>query len=161
MRSSWSTAWLVAQPRGHWISQRPSIAWKYAKKAFRRSKPSSPRQPVLTARCNIISFRSDNPKPRDKVMRQIRRSFGILVCVLALSAGTAILTTHAADHAAPARKEVATPAATAAGPTGAIQPSRPGAPPVPEESASVRDDPTLVPDPKQSADNNVSFPNDI
>jgi hypothetical protein len=36
-----------------------------------------------------------------------------------------------------------------------------GAPQVPEESASVRDDPTIAPDAKQSADNNVSFPNDI
>jgi hypothetical protein len=32
---------------------------------------------------------------------------------------------------------------------------------VPEESATIRDDPTIVPDPKQSADNSVSFPNDI
>jgi hypothetical protein len=32
---------------------------------------------------------------------------------------------------------------------------------VPEESATIRDDPTIAPDPKQSADNNVSFPNDI
>lgn len=37
----------------------------------------------------------------------------------------------------------------------------PGAPQVPEESATIRDDPTIAPDPKQSADNNVSFPNDI
>lgn len=36
----------------------------------------------------------------------------------------------------------------------------PGAPQVPEESATIRDDPTIAPDPKQSADNNVSFPND-
>jgi hypothetical protein len=39
--------------------------------------------------------------------------------------------------------------------------AQPGAPPVPEESATIRDDPTIAPDPKQSADNNVSFPNDI
>jgi hypothetical protein len=32
---------------------------------------------------------------------------------------------------------------------------------VPEESATIRDDPIIVPDPKQSADNSVSFPNDI
>jgi hypothetical protein len=31
----------------------------------------------------------------------------------------------------------------------------------PEESATIPDDPTLVPDPKESADNNVSFPVDI
>lgn len=30
-----------------------------------------------------------------------------------------------------------------------------------EESATIKDDPTVAPDPKQSADNNVSFPVDI
>jgi len=34
-------------------------------------------------------------------------------------------------------------------------------PQVPEESATIKDDPTIAPDPKQSADNNVSFPTDI
>lgn len=92
-------------------------------------------------------------------MRQLRRSFAILVCILALSAGAAILTTHAAGK--PPTKAVAAPAATVTGPAAATQPPHPGAPQVPEESASVRDDPTIAPDPKQSADNNVSFPNDI
>jgi hypothetical protein len=31
----------------------------------------------------------------------------------------------------------------------------------PEESATIEDDPTLVPDSKESADNNVTFPIDI
>jgi hypothetical protein len=31
----------------------------------------------------------------------------------------------------------------------------------PEESATIPDDPTLVPDDKESADNNVTFPVDI
>jgi len=31
----------------------------------------------------------------------------------------------------------------------------------PEESASIPDDPTIVPDPKESADNNITFPVDI
>ncbi len=43
----------------------------------------------------------------------------------------------------------------------AAKPPAPGAPQVPEESATIRDDPTIAPDPKQSADNNVSFPSDI
>jgi len=30
-----------------------------------------------------------------------------------------------------------------------------------EESATIVDDPTLVPDPKESADNNITFPVDI
>ncbi len=35
------------------------------------------------------------------------------------------------------------------------------APTKPEESATIPDDPTLVPDDKESADNNVTFPVDI
>ena len=31
----------------------------------------------------------------------------------------------------------------------------------PEESATIADDPTIVPDPKESADNNITFPVDI
>ena len=31
----------------------------------------------------------------------------------------------------------------------------------PEESATIQDDETLVPDPKESADNNLTFPTDI
>jgi len=42
----------------------------------------------------------------------------------------------------------------------ATQSSRP-APSKAEESATIEDDPTLVPDDNESADNNVSFPVDI
>jgi hypothetical protein len=35
------------------------------------------------------------------------------------------------------------------------------APSKPEESATIADDPTLVPDPQESADNNITFPVDI
>jgi hypothetical protein len=42
----------------------------------------------------------------------------------------------------------------------AVPPSHP-APSVPEESATIADDPTTAPDASQSADNNVSFPADI
>jgi hypothetical protein len=34
-------------------------------------------------------------------------------------------------------------------------------PPKPEESATIQDDPTIAPDPKESADNNIAFPVDI
>jgi hypothetical protein len=54
----------------------------------------------------------------------------------------------------------ATSRAAAAKPPAPKAPA-PGAPQVPEESATIRDDPTIAPDPKQSADNAVSFPNDI
>jgi hypothetical protein len=45
----------------------------------------------------------------------------------------------------------------------AVPPAQPNHPPpsTPEESATIPDDPTTAPDPSQSADKNVSFPNDI
>lgn len=113
----------------------------------------------------------------------------ILVSAMALGSGTLVLTTHAADQAGPAAaaqptqgaqlaavppqaavpvrtaSNAAAPGPTAPNPTAAKPPATkapaPGAPQVPEESATIRDDPTIAPDPKQSADNNVSFPNDI
>ena len=74
-------------------------------------------------------------------MSKLRRSIAIVTSAIVLAIGAVVLTTHAADQGK--------------------KPPVPGAPQVPEESATVRDDPTIAPDPKQSADNNVSFPNDI
>jgi hypothetical protein len=96
---------------------------------------------------------------------------------MALCTGALVLTTHAADQTgpsaaaqpAPVAPQAAPPvraasSAVAANPTAAKPPAAktpaPGAPQVPEESATIRDDPTIAPDPKQSADNSVSFPND-
>jgi hypothetical protein len=113
----------------------------------------------------------------------MRKLIAILTSLVLLSSGAAILTTHAADQppvAANTPAPTATPA-TATAPAAAHTAARaiapptttapaagkptksapPGAPQVPEESATIRDDPTIAPDPKQSADNNVSFPNDI
>jgi hypothetical protein len=53
----------------------------------------------------------------------------------------------AADKAAP-RKPATTKAEVAL-------------PPKAEESATIQDDPTVAPDPKESADNNITFPVDI
>lgn len=87
-------------------------------------------------------------------MRNARRMMALLGSVVALMAGAVMLTTRAADQtSSPTVARPNTPAKSAAIP--------PGAPQVPEESATIRDDPTIVPDPKQSADNSVSFPNDI
>ena len=119
-------------------------------------------------------------------MRNARRFIAVLVSLVALSTGAVILTTHAADQTTPANAAQpgpvtppaasgahrlslapATPAAAttpvppAKSATPSAKPPAPGAPQVPEESATIRDDPTIVPDPKQSADNSVSFPNDI
>jgi hypothetical protein len=95
-------------------------------------------------------------------MKQLPRFLSILAGILALCASAAILQTWAADKpVAPTKAAAASPAAMAPGPTGVSRLTPPGSPQVPEESASVRDDPTIAPDPKQSADNNVSFPSDI
>jgi hypothetical protein len=95
-------------------------------------------------------------------MSKLRRSLAIIASAMALSSGALVLTTHAADQAAPPVRPASN--AVAANPTAAkppaAKPSVPGAPQVPEESATIRDDPTIAPDPKQSADNSVSFPND-
>jgi hypothetical protein len=87
-------------------------------------------------------------------MKKLRRSTWILTTVVLLSSVTAIVTIRAAERAADqGRPEPPTAPKTAA--------PAPGAPAMPEESATIRDDPTTAPDPKQSADNNVSFPADI
>jgi hypothetical protein len=85
----------------------------------------------------------------------------VLTSLVVLSSGAVILTTQAADQ-----KPTAPPASAPTAPAAAAKPNTPKAPPpgapqVPEESATIRDDPTIAPDSKQSADNNVSFPNDI
>ena len=105
-------------------------------------------------------------------MRNVRRMMALIASVAALSTGALVLTTHAADQ--PTLPAAAQPApgtapassagnrpAVAPGHTATNTPVKPGAPQVPEESATIRDDPTIAPDPKQSADNSVSFPNDI
>jgi hypothetical protein len=67
----------------------------------------------------------------------MRKIITVLISLLVLSSGAAILIARAAP------------------------PPPAGAPQVPEESATIHDDRTIAPDPKQSADNNVSFPSDI
>jgi hypothetical protein len=84
----------------------------------------------------------------------MRKLIAVLISLVVLSSGPMILIARAADQKPP------TTAPAAAKPT-TPKPAPPGAPQVPEESATIRDDPTIAPDPKQSADNNVSFPNDI
>lgn len=108
-------------------------------------------------------------------MRNARRMIALMASVAALSTGAVILTTYAAEQGPP--PAVGTAPASAAGHRASLAPGnaatntpansptapavKPGAPQVPEESATIRDDPTIVPDAKQSADNSVSFPNDI
>lgn len=109
------------------------------------------------------------------------RSIWLIVLSTVLFFGAAFVTLRAAEQAsqpatsAPASLEGARPAGISQAPAG-LQTAggtqtraRPptGSPPThppasaPEESATISDDPTTAPDPSQSADNNVSFPNDI
>jgi len=92
-------------------------------------------------------------------MTQVRRAIGILTSIAVVCAGAIVLQTRAADQQRPSVAS-RTDAAPAPVPPAAKAPPA-GAPQVPEESATIRDDPTTAPDPKQSADNNVSFPSDI
>jgi hypothetical protein len=115
------------------------------------------------------------------------RSIWLIVLSTVLFFGAAFVTLRAAEQAIrpaaspPAAVGGAQPAGSAQTPggpqsagglqtaAGALPRARPqaGAPPThppasaPEESATITDDPTTAPDPSQSADNNVSFPNDI
>jgi len=89
----------------------------------------------------------------------------------AQNAKTAAGTTAAAPDTKPADTKAgdAKPGDTKPGDTkpgdtksGASKDTRPpAAPSKQEESATIPDDPTLVPDDKESADNNVTFPVDI
>lgn len=73
--------------------------------------------------------------------------------LLAVLCATAALMALRADAQPPAGQPQAATAAPAAAPT---------APPAPAPPADqIPDDPTVAPDPRQKADNNVSFPVDI
>jgi len=74
-----------------------------------------------------------------------KRTIWLTVLGTVLLLGAALFTLRAAERTAPP------PSAER------VQPP----PSAPEESATITDDPTTAPDPKQSADNNVSFPTDI
>jgi hypothetical protein len=95
------------------------------------------------------------------------RSIWLILVSTVLFLGAAFVTLRAAEQAsrrpAPASAAgQATPASAPVAPRAAV-PTTTGHPPpaAPEESAAIADDPTTAPDPSQSADNNVSFPNDI
>jgi hypothetical protein len=71
------------------------------------------------------------------------RALGIAALAAMVCAGTAWLTLYAAERGPP--PGTAVPA---------------GVPPLPG-AETIHDDPTVAPDPKESADNNVSLPADI
>lgn len=63
------------------------------------------------------------------------RTIGIVLRLAFLCAGAAFMTLRAAEQPAPTAPR--------------------------DDAVTIEDDPTAVPDPKESADNNVSFPVDI
>ena len=92
------------------------------------------------------------------------RTMWLIVLSAVLFFGVAVVTLRAAERAV----QAGPPSSSAAhGKTGVVPgpPGDPGKqlppPSAPEESATITDDPTTAPDPKQSADNNVSFPTNI
>jgi hypothetical protein len=109
-------------------------------------------------------------------MQSNRTNWLIAASVMALL-GAAVVTLRAAEtsrvRTGAVAKSVAvgesslTRSATSSAPAGANRAPLAGSakqhPPAsaPEESATIKDDPTTAPDPSQSADNNVSFPTDI
>ena len=99
-------------------------------------------------------------------MQSNRTNWLLAASVIALL-GAAVVTLRAAETSRAGMGANATNTAgtfTAAGanpalPAGSAKQHPP--PSAPEESATIKDDPTTAPDPSQSADNNVSFPTDI
>jgi hypothetical protein len=88
------------------------------------------------------------------MMTRLRRSTWIVIAVVLISTGAAFVTMATVPPPATPKAAVPRPAVPKA-----AAPAL-GAPPPPEESATIRDDPTIAPDPKQSADNDISFPSD-
>src|SRR5262249_38726733 len=78
---------------------------------------------------------------RGVTMKFTPHTFGILLRVAFLAAGAAFRTLRAPEEKADAP------------PPAQTQPR--------DDTTTIQDDPTVAPDPKQSADNNVSFPVDI
>ncbi|HVO47129.1 MAG TPA: hypothetical protein VMT29_12420 [Steroidobacteraceae bacterium] len=101
-------------------------------------------------------------------MGKSRSTTWIMVVGVLLFAGAAVVTLRTAEQAvaAPARaaQSAAAPARVptpVAAPASAAQAIAHPPPSAPEESATIHDDPTVAPDPAQSADHTVSFPTDI
>jgi len=67
-------------------------------------------------------------------MRRAGLTIGIVLRLAFLCAGAAFMTLRAAEQNAPAPRD---------------------------DAITIEDDPTAVPDPKESADNNITFPVDI
>jgi hypothetical protein len=90
----------------------------------------------------------------------------LLTVLISAGAVLAVVTLRAAAHSLmhgpqPAAAAPLAPADTPAPPAPAPQAPAPAVPPPPPPAAEIRDDPTIAPDKRQSADNNVSLPTDI
>ncbi|MEP7245405.1 MAG: hypothetical protein ABI885_17265 [Gammaproteobacteria bacterium] len=87
--------------------------------------------------------------------RQAGPSWWALVFLAVCCALSLVVTFRASAQSPPPAPAAAKSPAPASAPSSSSRTSKP------EESATIPDDPTLVPDDKESADNNVSFPIDI
>ncbi len=89
--------------------------------------------------------------------RVLPSRWAVLVLLACIIASLFIALNAGAQSSKAKAAAAATPAA------GATTPAKPpvSVPPKAEESATIQDDPTIVPDPKESADNNITFPVDI
>jgi hypothetical protein len=88
-------------------------------------------------------------------MKNLPRSTWILALLIALCAALAGATLRAAAQS------VMTGPRTPQGVAPAAPATRPGTPAPATPAGAIHDDPTVAPDKRQSADNNVSFPVDI
>jgi hypothetical protein len=88
-------------------------------------------------------------------MKNLARSTWILALLIALCAALAGATLRAAAQS------VMTGPRTPQGVAPAVPATRPVTPAPATPAGAIHDDPTVAPDKRQSADNNVSFPVDI
>jgi len=91
-------------------------------------------------------------------MGKSRSTTWIMVVGVLLFGGATVVTLRTAEQAVAAPTRVPQPVPASAR---APQPVAHPPPSAPEESATIQDDPTVAPDPAQSADHTVSFPTDI
>lgn len=116
---------------------------------------------------NTERTQSRSEKSKSLFFARICATLLLLICTAA-----GVVTLRAAEPGKPAEPSKNAPAASAPPTTTtgtqsdpkAAQPAKAGdkgQQPAGEDSTTIRDDPTVAPDPQESADNNVSFPVDI
>jgi hypothetical protein len=93
--------------------------------------------------------------PRRRVLPSRWALLVLLACVLA----SMFIAFRARAQSTPPKPDATKTEQPAKPGTSKAEPAKPGQ--KLESSATIQDDPTIVPDPKESADNNITFPIDI